>query len=90
LGPLSQRSRTRFRRIVVGVLFDYCECIESRNGPVLGSSDLWPNRLQAFRFNERKNEDGDQGRFLQMLDSFFEKLLTYKHLIGEDAALATT
>ena len=39
---------------------------------------------QAFRFNERKNEDGDQGRFFTTLAGIFGKRLTYKSLIGQD------
>lgn len=39
---------------------------------------------QAFRFNERKNEDGDKGRFLLGLIGIIGKRLTYKKLIGQD------
>ena len=39
---------------------------------------------QVFRFNERKHEDGDQGRFLAVAASVFGKRLTYKKLIGDD------
>ena len=39
---------------------------------------------QAFRFNERK--DNDQGRFLKTLDGIFGKRLTWKNLVGQDAA----
>jgi transposase-like protein len=35
---------------------------------------------QAFRFNERK--DNDQGRFIKAVTGFFGKRLTYKHLTG--------
>ena len=38
---------------------------------------------QAFRFNERKHEDGDKGRFLAVLAGIFGKRLTYKNLIGQ-------
>ena len=37
---------------------------------------------QAFRFNERK--DNDQGRFLKTLEGILGKRLTYKNLIGQD------
>jgi len=37
---------------------------------------------QAFRFNERK--DDDQGRFLKTLSGILGKRLTYKSLIGQD------
>ncbi|MEY2518316.1 MAG: hypothetical protein QOF24_75 [Verrucomicrobiota bacterium] len=44
---------------------------------------------QAFRFNERKNEDGDQGRFLSAVGGMFGKSLKYMKLIGqEEQALA--
>jgi transposase-like protein len=39
---------------------------------------------QSFRFNERK--DNDQGRFLKTLDGIFGKRLTWKNLVGQDAA----
>jgi len=38
---------------------------------------------QSFRFNERKNEDGDAGRFHEAAVGMFGKRLTYKQLIGE-------
>ena len=41
---------------------------------------------QAFRFNERKNEGGDGGRFEEVLSGAFGKRLTYKSLIGDGAA----
>ncbi|MDR3405522.1 MAG: IS1595 family transposase [Chthoniobacter sp.] len=41
---------------------------------------------QVFRFNERKHEAGDQGRFLLALEGIFGKRLTYKKLVGDDAA----
>jgi transposase-like protein len=37
---------------------------------------------QAFRFNERKNKDGDKGRFIEAVSGYFGKALTYKKLIG--------
>ena len=43
---------------------------------------------EAFRFNERKNEDGDRGRFMEAASGVFGKRLMYKQLIGE--APATT
>lgn len=45
---------------------------------------------QVFRFNERKHEDGDQGRFIEVCRSVFGKRLMYKELIGNVPALATT
>lgn len=39
---------------------------------------------QAFRFNERK--DNDQGRFLKAFAGIFGKRLCYKALIGQDGA----
>ena len=39
---------------------------------------------QVFRFNERKHEDGDQGRFVLALAGIVGKRLTYKKLIGDD------
>ena len=41
---------------------------------------------QAFRFNERKHEDGDLGRFLLAMAGVIGKRLTYKKLIGADDA----
>lgn len=38
---------------------------------------------QAFRFNERKNEDGDKGRFLLAVRGMFGKGLRYANLIGQ-------
>jgi len=40
---------------------------------------------QSFRFNERKHEDGDKGRFLKAVDGIFGKCLRYAHLIGKDS-----
>lgn len=37
---------------------------------------------QAFRFNERKNEDGDKGRFFKALSGYAGKGLKYAKLIG--------
>ena len=47
---------------------------------------------QAFRFNERKNEAGDQGRFLAAIAGMIGKRLTWKKLVSaSDAdALPTT
>lgn len=39
---------------------------------------------QAFRFNERKDEDGDKGRFLKALAGIFGKRLTWDKLTGKD------
>jgi len=42
---------------------------------------------QAFRFNERHATDG--WRFMHAVRSIVGKRLTYKHLIGAGAAVAT-
>lgn len=39
---------------------------------------------QVFRFNERKHEDGDMGRFLTAIAGIIGKRLTYKKLIGSE------
>jgi hypothetical protein len=39
---------------------------------------------QAFRFNERKDENGDRGRFKTLLQHVAGKRLTYKELIAKD------
>jgi hypothetical protein len=39
---------------------------------------------EAFRFNERKNEDGDRGRFIEVLRQVVGRRLTYKQLIGDE------
>jgi hypothetical protein len=39
---------------------------------------------QSFRYNERKNEDGDRGRFLAAIGGIFGKGLRYAKLIGKD------
>ncbi len=44
---------------------------------------------QAFRFNQRRDPDGDAGRFVKVLRTIVGRRLTYKELIG-DAGLATT
>ena len=41
---------------------------------------------QVFRFNERKDKDGDQGRFFSALANVFGKRLTWNNLTGQDAA----
>ena len=41
---------------------------------------------QAFRFNERKHEGGDGGRFTAILDTVAGRRLTYRELIGADCA----
>jgi ISXO2 transposase-like protein len=38
---------------------------------------------QAFRFNERKDEDGDRGRFFKAIAGIFGKRLRYASLIGQ-------
>ena len=40
---------------------------------------------QAFRFNERKDKNGDQGRFLKAMRGMIGKRLTYANLTGKDA-----
>lgn len=39
---------------------------------------------QSFRYNERKNEDGDRGRFLAAISGIFGKGIRYAKLIGKD------
>jgi transposase-like protein len=41
---------------------------------------------QVFRFNERKDKDGDQGRFFSALSNIFGKRLTWNKLTGKDSA----
>ena len=43
---------------------------------------------QSFRFNERRHEDGDAGRFVEALGSIVGRRLTYRELIGAGAAEA--
>ena len=43
---------------------------------------------QAFRFNQRRDPDGDGGRFLKVLRTIVGRRLTYKELIGQSPALA--
>jgi len=43
---------------------------------------------QAFRFNQRRDPDGDAGRFLKVLRTIVGRRLTYKELIGQSPALA--
>lgn len=45
---------------------------------------------QAFRYNERKNEEGDAGRFAEILSTVAGKRLTYKGLTGKEASTAAT
>ena len=45
---------------------------------------------QAFRFNERKNADGDKGRFLKAIAGFIGKRLTWAKLTGDNVALPAT
>ena len=40
---------------------------------------------QAFRFNERKDENGDQGRFLTVMKSVAGRRLTYKALTATES-----
>lgn len=37
---------------------------------------------QMFRYNERKDKDGDRGRFVKVAADVFGKRLMYKTLIG--------
>lgn len=41
---------------------------------------------QAYRFNERKHEDGDRGRFMDIMSRLAGKRLTYKKLIDLDGS----
>ncbi len=41
---------------------------------------------QVFRFNERKHEDGDQGRFLLAMSGIFGKRLSYATLTGQSGS----
>lgn len=40
---------------------------------------------QAFRFNERKDEDGDMGRFFKVMAGIVGKRLTFANLTGKGA-----
>jgi hypothetical protein len=42
---------------------------------------------QAFRFNERKDENGDSGRFLTVMAGIIGKRLTWKKLTGDNECL---
>jgi len=44
---------------------------------------------QTFRFNERKNEHGDSGRFLKVTGSAYGKRLTYEQLTGRKWLIET-
>ncbi|MGD1028047.1 MAG: IS1595 family transposase [Candidatus Binatus soli] len=44
---------------------------------------------QAFRYNERKHENGDAGRFAEAAGSIFGRRLTYNELTGKDAIPTT-
>jgi hypothetical protein len=41
---------------------------------------------QAYRFNERKDSDGDRGRFLKAIAGIFGKRLTWDTLTGKPAS----
>ena len=41
-------------------------------------------RRRTFRFNERKDENGDAGRFAENLGTVTGRRLTYKELIGKE------
>ena len=43
---------------------------------------------QAYRFNERKDADGDAGRFVKLLRTIVGRRVTYKELTGKSAGLA--
>jgi hypothetical protein len=43
---------------------------------------------EAFRFNERKHEDGDRGRFIEVLRNVVGHRLTYKGLTGHEEPIA--
>jgi transposase-like protein len=45
---------------------------------------------EAYRFNERKNNDDDAGRFSEILRTVTGRRLTYKELIGKAAPAALT
>jgi hypothetical protein len=45
---------------------------------------------QVFRFNERHDPNGDGGRFVKVLRTIVGRRLTYKELIGQSPAIATT
>ena len=45
---------------------------------------------QTFRFNERKDEDGDRGRFLTAMAGIVGKRLTWKKLTGDNQDLPAT
>ena len=45
---------------------------------------------QAFRFNERKDEKGDQGRFMKVMSGIVGKRLTWAKLTGENDSLPAT
>ena len=38
---------------------------------------------QTFRFNDRRNEDGDQGRFLNAVKTTVGRRITWKKLTGK-------
>jgi transposase-like protein len=44
---------------------------------------------QAFRYNERKHEEGDGGRFDELLSTVANRRLTYKELTGKDESAPT-
>jgi hypothetical protein len=39
---------------------------------------------QVFRFNQRKDENGNLGRFLKVVGKVFGRRISYKELIGSD------
>lgn len=45
---------------------------------------------QAFRFNERKDENGDLGRFMKVMSGIVGRRLTWAKLTGENDALPAT
>lgn len=42
---------------------------------------------QAFRFNERKDKDGDKGRFQKVIAGIVGKRLTWVNLVGGEEQL---
>jgi hypothetical protein len=40
---------------------------------------------QSFRYNERENEDGDAGRFMEGMSTVVGRRLRYRELIGKTA-----
>jgi hypothetical protein len=45
---------------------------------------------QAFRYNNRRDEEGDAGRFGKVISQIVGKRLTYERLIGKESDPETT